>query len=433
MSSLTSSSLLPAALLSLALVQASSAQGIVQRLVGAISGNPQLAAQINKERGPIPPYPGVQYELGTIGKTKITFRPELFKLEAISLVVSIAYVLIYLLGRASNKSLARRWIKAASPTLINEFSHIGASAAAGAGADRLIWNGSDEALLYASGRRGVRQMEVLFDYFPRHDLIQTIFWPLFDLIAGSAVPSKRDLITVRFVLPSKAGKDGQNPPISVFALVNKSDLRSTRSGRYDLSFTQLRLNAVEQRGLDENWVLMNEAADMTDQVLGPVVGNNKPRQDGILPGLQALLALPELRDSLASFTVTDMPFNKPEDGPIEEPVHHVILSLKPGRSLEKALPAIFALGLNLVDAIDQGLWAPSANTLAKLRKTRAETNATLLKEARADKIAAEEEAREEARKKAAKEKFDKLSPAEQDKKKELEKKRAQRKAGAKRS
>ncbi|KAE8227332.1 hypothetical protein CF319_g182 [Tilletia indica] len=391
------------------------------RAFAMVAGNAQADAA--RLQGTAPPYPGYELPLGTIGKTKFVFRPELFKIEAISIGICIAYVIVYFVGRARNKALASQWIKAASPMLINEFSHIGGPSSAGAGSDRLIWNGSDEALLYASGRRGVRAMEVLFEYFCRGDLIQSVFWPLWDLGLGSATPSKRDLITIRFVLPPSAN------PLGVFALVNKSDLQGTRSGRYDLSFTQLRLNAVEQRGLDTNWILMNEAADMTDAILGPVVGSSKPRQDGILPGLQALLELPEVRESLMSVTVTDLPFLKPDDGPIEEPVHHVVLSLNPGRSLEKATPAILTLAFNIVDAIDQGLWAPSANVLSKLKKTRAEVNAALLKEVSAESEAEREDAREAARKQAAKDKLEKLSPAEQEKRKALEKKRQQRKSG----
>lgn len=387
------------------------------------TGKAQSVTQTLKESAPVQPYPGKEFSLGTIGKTKLVFRPELFKLEALSVIVCLLFVIAYLNGRAANKRKVRRWIQNASPILSSEFAYIGASASAGAGSDRLIWNGSDEALLYASGRRGLRAMEVLFDFYPRHDIIQSVFWPLWDLALGSTVPSRRDLITVRFMMPTSTN------PLGVFALVNKSDLRSTRSGRYDLGFTQLRINAVEQRGLNENWALMNEAADMTDTILGPVVGSDKPRRDGILPGLQELLSLPEVRDSLASVSVTDLPFLKPEDGPIEEPPHHLILSLHPGQSLEKATPAIFTLAFNIIDAIDQGLWAPPANTLAKLKKARADANAELLKEVRAEKEAVEQESREAARKQAAKAKLEKLSPAEQEKKRELEKKRQARKAG----
>ncbi|KAK0537884.1 hypothetical protein OC842_001484 [Tilletia horrida] len=399
-------------------------QGIIDRYVNLFTGKGLNTPQGIQQRGPIPVYPGQEFPLTVIGKTKFVFRPELFKLEALSFVICVVYVAVYFAGRSANKGLARRWIKAASPYIVNEFSHIGAPQSAGASSDRLIWNGSDEALLYASGRRGLRALEVLFEFFPRHDIIQALFWPAWDLGVGSTTPSKRDVITMRFVLPPSPN------PLGVFALVNKSDLRLTRSGRYDLGFTQLRMNAIEQRGLDTNWVLMNEAADMTDSILGPVIGSNKPRQDGILPGLQTFLSLPEVRDSLESVTVTDLPFNKPEAGPIEEPVHHLVLSLRPGRSLEKALPAIFTFAYNIIDAIDSNLWAPSPQILSKLKKARAEANAALLKEARAEKEAEEEEAREAARKQAAKDKLSKLSPAEQEKRKEIEKKRQQRKSGS---
>ncbi|CAD6883900.1 unnamed protein product [Tilletia controversa] len=423
MAALIAAAPLAQAALLLTLVGPAAADNPFVRAFALVAGKAKADATAARLSTPAPPYPGHQFPIATIGKTKLVFRPELFKLEAISVFVVIVYVLVYFAGRSRNKTLARQWIKSASPIIINEFSYIGAPASVGASTDRLIWNGSDEALLYASGRRGLRAMEILFEFIPRHDIIQSLFWPLWDLGVGSDTPSKRDLITIRFVLPPSAN------PIGVWSLVNKLDLRGTRKGRYDLGFTQLRLNAVEQRGLDTNWVLMSEAADNTDMILGSVVTSNKPRQDGILPGLQALLAMSEVKDSLASVTVTDLPFLKPEDGPIEEPVHHVVLSLRPGRSLEKATPAILTLAFNIVDALDQGLWTPSGTILAKLKKTRADTNAALLKEVSADREAEEEEARESARRQAAKDKMEKLSPAEQEKRKALEKKRQQRKSG----
>lgn len=68
------------------------------------------------------------------------------------------------------------------------------------------------------------------------------------------------------------------------------------------------------------------------------------------------------------------------------------------------------------------------DTLAKLRKTRAEVDKRLDEVLNKEAREAEAEAKADAKAKAEKAKFDKLSPAEQEKRREVERKRQQKKS-----
>jgi hypothetical protein len=72
------------------------------------------------------------------------------------------YILVNFLGKTRNRALVEGWTTAAQNLLQDEFAHVekeeeaeGQHVAPTDGHVRIIWNGSSEALVYASGRRGV--------------------------------------------------------------------------------------------------------------------------------------------------------------------------------------------------------------------------------------------------------------------------------------
>lgn len=363
------------------------------------------------------PYDGIEIPL----YGRFVFRPALFWVEGGVLGFCLIFVLIHLVGKTRNRQIAQMFASAALPTLENEF----AAVANDDGKGHLLWNGGNSALMFASGRRGCASLHVTFDLMPRHDPMEILYNVVKDIVLASTTSSFRDTITFTFTLPPTADNLS-----GIFALVNKGALQHTRSGRYDLTFAKVNDSdsAVTSRGLSKQWAIMSEASDLTDGFLG------EPDQKGVAQ--RSKLGIVDLIEGhagqlLDSLVLTDQPFTRPTDGPIavDKRERLLILTLQVPKSrtdLPKAIH-LLQLGCNLVDALDKGLVKLRSETLAKLRKTRAQVDKELQHDATKEQREAEQEAKEEAKRKAEKAKFDKLSPAEQAKRKEVERKRALKK------
>lgn len=367
------------------------------------------------------PYDGLEIPL--VGR--FVFRPALFWLEGGVLGFCLLFVLIHLVGKTRNRQIASKFADAALSTLEQEFAVV----ANDEGKGQLLWNGGNEALMFASGRRGCASLQITFDLIPRHDPMEILFGLAKDIVMASTTSSFRDTLTLTFTLPATSDNVS-----GVFALVNKGALQHTRSGRFDLTFAKVidSDSAVTSRGLSNKWAIMSEASELTDGFLG------EPDQKGVAQ--RAKLGLVDLLEGQAgkfldSLVLTDQPFTRPTKGPIpaEKRQRQLILTLQAPKSTADVHKAIELLqfGCNVVDALEQGIVKVRNETLAKLRKTRAQVDKELLDEATKEQREAEQEAREEAKRKAEKERFDKLSPAEQAKRKEVERKRAMKKSSQK--
>ncbi|ETS63099.1 hypothetical protein PaG_02876 [Moesziomyces aphidis] len=367
------------------------------------------------------PYDGIEIPL----TGRFVFRPALFWLEGGVLGFCVLFMLVHLVGKTRNRQMAQRFATAAAPVLQQEFAVV----ADDEGKGSLLWNGGNAAFMFASGRRGCASLQVTFDMVPRHDPMEIVYTLLKDVVVASTSSSFRDTVTFTFTLPPTSDNVS-----GVFALVNKSALQHTRSGRFDLTFAKVNDTdaTVTSRGLSKQWAVMSEATDLTDGFLG------EADQKGVAQ--RAKLGLVDLLEGQAgklldSLVLTDQPFSRPTNGPIaaEKRERLLILTLQLPKSHTDVRKAIELLqfGCNLVDALDTGVVKLRNETLAKLRKTRAQVDKELHDEATKEQREAELEAREEAKRKAEKEKFDKLSPAEQAKRKEVERKRAMKKGAQK--
>lgn len=381
--------------------------------------------RVNKPVGAVgsstTPYDGLEFPL--FGN--FVFRPALFWLEGGVLGFCLLFVLIHLVGKTRNRQMATRVAEAALPALQQEF----AAVANDDGPSHLLWNGGNAALMFASGRRGCASLHVTFDLIPRHDPMEILFAFIKDTVMASSTSSFRDVITLTFTLPPTADNI-----TGVFALVNKGALQATRSGRFDLTFAKVNDSdsTVTSRGLSKQWAVMSEAPELTDALLGEADQKGVAQRSKL--GLVDLLAGQAGR-FLDSLVLTDQPFTRPTNGPIpvEKRKRQLILTLQVPTSRADAQKAVELLqfACNLVDAMDTGVVKLRNETMAKLRKTRAQVDKELQDEATKEEREAEQEAREEAKRKAEKEKFDKLSPAEQAKRKEVERKRAMKKSAQK--
>ena len=363
---------------------------------------------------------------GQIGSFNVAFYPSQFYIQGVLVALAVAYGLFALVGRWRNQRAAQPFEEVFGRVLQGEFAQVGASAEA----PELVWNGAADAMFFASGRRGVEYMHATLKLQPRHDVLMHVGSFLYDALALPATPfSVSDHVTLTFRLPRN-----ERTPIGTFAVIDKHDLQRVRAGRYDLSFAKVAdgENASGARALDERFAIAAENGNVVDKWLGESGqrGDEQRKRLGLVDALNG----PGGR-FVVSLVCTDQPSERPQNGavPLQE---RLALTLRLPRSKAEAeaqLPVLTAV-FDVIDALHltatgrENLMALRPETQAALKRTRTEVNALLDKEVAQFSEEGEKESREEARRKAQQEKFDKLSPAEQAKRKQVEKKRAQRKA-----
>ncbi|CAO1614116.1 unnamed protein product [Parajaminaea phylloscopi] len=364
--------------------------------------------------------------------SKVSVRPIDFRLEAAVALVAVAYVLLHLVGQKKNRRLADTWVAQALPAVEKEFA---TTAKDGEGkGELLLWNGGDEAVFYASGRRGVESMHAHFHLTPRHDPLLHVYHTLYDVALATPVSSVRDTLTLTFQLPPTTDNTS-----GVFAIVDKSVLQSLRTVRpFDLSFARL-LDANddrEQRGLDRKWAIMSENAELTDGFLGETGSRGDERRAKI--GIQRVINS-DAGNYLESLILTDLPQDRPEEvAKLSSHPRLLILNLRVPTSAAAARASLplFALCTNILDAIEFSLVSPSEKAWSKIHRNRTDFERDFEKQKEKERKEADEEERKWLGKKEQQPNNKKaggreLTEKEAAKKKELEEKRARRKAQGK--
>lgn len=361
---------------------------------------------------------------GKIKKLDLRLYPSMFYLQGVLLAIALAYAVFALLGRALNRWKSRTWLRELENALQSEFAVVGKDKS-----NPVVWNGGDEACLYASGRRGTVCLHASVALATRHDPAAYAAYCLYDAIMVPVIPAMpADRAVLSFVLPPSR-------PAGTFAVIDKSVLQRVRHGRYDLAFARIAdaPNFNAQRGFDDRFAVASEAADITDKWLGDVGARGDAQR--------AALGLVGTLNSAAgawleSLVWTDQPTKRPSAPvPPSERVERLELTIRLPQSAEaaRAAMALVATALDIVDALAHAasgrstLLALRPETHNTLRRTRAELDSVLASEATADERAEREEAEEQARLSEQRAKLEKLSPAEQERRKQLEKKRAMRK------
>ncbi|WFD43787.1 hypothetical protein MPSI1_002451 [Malassezia psittaci] len=361
---------------------------------------------------------------GKIGSVQLEFVPHHFYVQGMVIVLAILYAINSYIGRWRNRQAVRAFTEVYTEALREEFALVGA------GDDTvLVWNGAADAMLFASGRRGVDTLQATFKLSPRHDWIQSIGFPLYDILWLPATPTQvQDRVTLTFRLPRN-----EKQALGTFALIDKHALQRVRHKRYDLLFAKVADgdNASSARSLTEQMAIASENGDLTDRFLGEAGsrGDQQRKQLGLVEAMNG----PGGR-FVESFVVTDQPEVRPVSANIPS-VDRIALTMRLPRTKSEAqqtLPVLAAV-LDVVDA----LWLASngrnsllqlrPETQASLKKTRNEIAKVLEAEVLEGLEKDEKEDRDEARRKAQQEKFSKMTPAEQAKRKQVEKRRAQRK------
>lgn len=150
---------------------------------------------------------------------------KVFKMEGLILAFVLTYVLTYFIVSWYNTSQAKKWLNVHQPVLASQFSAPGDQ-------EMLMTDGASDMFLFSTGRRNVQSLHTVFTFIPRHDLFQLILtygWTLYDLRY-----SPNNDVTLDFKLGTKGkAPAGVGAPF-VWAIVEKDELNTIRSARWDL-------------------------------------------------------------------------------------------------------------------------------------------------------------------------------------------------------
>lgn len=249
-----------------------------------------------------------------------------FKAEGVILGIISVALLLHLLGARSNRSKAKKWIRAHAAPLSAEFAVVGFAGVPAIAADkkgdelvkaleessaqqgdRLLKEKSlFEFATYATGRANVAFVDVKLTLLKRfnpltaffesaigffwesvgqpQDVVEATLYP-FDGKEGQLVPGVPGAAELR-------GKDSKSTYDNfVWALVHKECMRRVRDERYDVSLTFTKDNSKLP-----NWLtVMSESAEITEAVLTPEL-------------IQAAEAAGDLLEYLI---ISDQPIDKP--------------------------------------------------------------------------------------------------------------------------
>lgn len=152
-------------------------------------------------------------------------------------------------------------------------------------------------------------LQVQLTFIPYHDPIHLLYNFVSDIATSSPISSSHDALTYTFMLPYLAPDNVSG----VFALVNKTVLRSTRKGRFDLTFAKVidTENANEQRSLSSQFAILSETGDLTDAILGEIGEKGSNQRHRV--GLQSVLNT-NAGKLLQSLVLSDQPAKRPEEG-----------------------------------------------------------------------------------------------------------------------
>ncbi|EIW70044.1 hypothetical protein TREMEDRAFT_68451 [Tremella mesenterica DSM 1558] len=333
-------------------------------------------------------------------------RPAEFKMEGLLFGIGGLYLLIYYLGKVINDRRAQSTISPFRSLLETQFERI----------RPLVSASPAKRLLYATGRRNVLFLHATILFWPWHDVAgfiqhlgMIIFAPAYD---GSE--------TITFEVTLGRGEDGlqDGQGVGVWALVNKSILRTLRQARYDLTFPRLVESAPN---IPITHVLFNEHSDCSDILLKtPNVG------------ITELINDPVSAKVLKYLLITDVSALKPQRGALPTKVksRQVVLSVyKPSSKAQYAAVAGWVqVALNIADLLSKPNLV-KAEVTRKLLRTRQQVDSELTaeyKRALSENTVPQETVDE---KRAAKKKAERASMTEKELKRveELEKKREQRK------
>ncbi|GHJ86887.1 hypothetical protein NliqN6_3289 [Naganishia liquefaciens] len=354
------------------------------------------------------PYTGIEYRW-----KNIAFRPAIFVREGMVLGLVALLLLAYYLGKSMNERRAKSWWKVFHDLYSPQFK-----AMSPLPSQALISNGPAQFLHYLTGRRNLLSLHMVLNLVPRHNFIQLVQ----DLVMGLVDPVSQaieDEVVLDFTLGEGGkGQTGEGP--GVWAVVDKSGvLAGIRKKRWDVGFTK----TFESPVVPNTHMVLAETLDSLEYFIN---ANNT--------GLIEALKNPQTAKWFKSLVITDQPARRPAKGPLAEAVksRHLVLTLRlpTERQMQEATPWI-QVALNLIDLMGKVPVKPE--TTRKLRKIRADVDAELTKEYQrevAEETGETEEEKRLAKRRAEEKRRALLSPEEQKRLEEKDRKKALKKTQA---
>ncbi|GAA6019270.1 hypothetical protein JCM10207_005060 [Rhodosporidiobolus poonsookiae] len=319
----------------------------------------------------LPPFEGTEWKLGPF-----KIRPSQMKMEGVMLAVLTTYLVATVLGRKANARRAKKWFAANEEVYRREFAGVGL------GKDKLFaLDGGDEAVSYATGRRGVEYVWTKVRV-GAHDVVARLY-NIGRSIADYSYDSGAEKVVLDFKLAPPQATPGA---LFCFAVVKREILKSIRDDRWDLrTFT----TTSEYPSLSPSLIALTESGDITSAMLkDPETG----LADALKEGAEGL-------EYFESLVITDMPVEEPSETKPTLPVNdfHLVLTLRlPPSSQSAATQPWIELACNIADMINGKPKLIPESAVSKLKKRRTDALNVLLKPLKEEEAERAKEAKEDA-------------------------------------
>ncbi|OZJ03923.1 hypothetical protein BZG36_03612 [Bifiguratus adelaidae] len=260
--------------------------------------------------------------------------------EGLLLLVIVAYVAFWYVGKTRNQKLAKEWMSFALPYLREQWSLVGD----GKG-NALIRDGPADYIFYSSGRRNAQYAHGYIHLQPRNDLSKWLASAVLSRL-GYAKAS-RDVIDINVALDNALFDN------VVFGIIDRRESKGLREQRFDLKkFTR---SDTAPKNLSNEYLVSSDSNELTQTIL----------KDGLDARFNAV------DKYLGAVVVSTYPQRAPEkfEGPFPLTLTAQIKLPANVNDVQETLPAL-QLICDLIDILPQKLANLRGDIKTKLAKTR---------------------------------------------------------------
>ncbi|CAH7685600.1 hypothetical protein PPACK8108_LOCUS20158 [Phakopsora pachyrhizi] len=355
---------------------------------------------------------------------RFVIRPSQLKVEGFILLLLVIYIFLSYSGRKFNQRLVKKWCLSHNELLSSEFEQVGIPDESDGHLDLFIANGCSLFYSHATGgKKSCRSLMIKFSLRPRQDLPYMIYEEIRSAIDLSWV-GRSDRIELVFNLsPSSTSNhknsDGnfqkpfESKDLFVWAIAEKRVMNVLREDRWDVrNFTEIKESSL----LPSQMVVLSESGEITETIL-------KSQEVGLVEMFKSEPLFLKIFDSLVlSGTTPIEPLLSELPLPLIPKSRTLTLRLRlESKSTDAKLQSlILKLCLRLIRFLQDQKFINLTN---KLVKRRNEVSNLMLEESRKELETTREEERRKKLKAIQDEKIAKMSPNEQKKHDERERKR----------
>ncbi|KAI8454383.1 hypothetical protein BY996DRAFT_8481684 [Phakopsora pachyrhizi] len=206
---------------------------------------------------------------------RFVIRPSQLKVEGFILLLLVIYIFLSYSGRKFNQRLVKKWCLSHNELLSSEFEQVGIPDESDGHLDLFIANGCSLFYSHATGgKKSCRSLMIKFSLRPRQDLPYMIYEEIRSAIDLSWV-GRSDRIELVFNLsPSSTSNhknsDGnfqkpfESKDLFVWAIAEKRVMNVLREDRWDVrNFTEIKESSL----LPSQMVVLSESGEITETIL----------------------------------------------------------------------------------------------------------------------------------------------------------------------